>query len=122
MLNDVRRACAVAIALGHLPIDIASNMGIRFLISHFSRKNSFPSGLSARSIGRELKDLYEEQLEAGKKKIASALVRYDAVFLQDSILLIRMNERSLRVYLTCNKMDGRGKQSRIISSALEFSL
>jgi hypothetical protein len=80
VLSDVRRACAVAIALGHLPIDIASNMGIRFLISHFSRKNSFPSGLSARSIGRELKDLYEEQLEAGKNKIATALVRYDSVF------------------------------------------
>jgi len=80
VVNEVRRACAIAVSLGHLPIDIASNMGIRFLLSNFSKKNCFPSGLSARSIGRELKDLYEEQVEAGKVKIGTALMRYESIF------------------------------------------
>jgi hypothetical protein len=67
--TELRRACVIAICLGHLPLDIASNMGLRYLLVYMNKKTGLPTGISARMIGRELILLYKEMVLEKQKAL-----------------------------------------------------
>ena len=73
-------------------------------------------------IGRELKDLYEEQVAAGKVKIGTALMRYESIFFS-RLNVIDAGERVELQRVFNLQQDGWSRKTvKDLSLALEFSL
>jgi hypothetical protein len=58
---DIRQAVLFCLILGYLPLNFVLNPGLRYLLQFFCN-GQIPIGLSARSLGRELKDLYDTHI------------------------------------------------------------
>ena len=83
------QAVLYAIVLGYLPLDFINNAGLRFLLIFFIGASvKLPLGLSARSLGRRLKEMHDNFIKETKVMLTSFLppvMDYDPCGLQRTL-------------------------------------